>query len=207
MNVITKILKHQQNSALRKFKNKSFNAIETLITEPELIDAIKEELPLYRNRLFTPIQTLCMFISQALNSDRSCQNVVSAMALNTNQSVATGGYCKARQRLSERVISRLAKAVASRSERQVQTRWRWENRSVYLVDGTTLTMSDTPANQEIYQQTSALPKGLGFPICRMVGIISLSTGSLMDACVSPYHGKGACEQYAFHQYVLKVVLC
>lgn len=32
MNVITKILKHQQNSALRKFKNKSFNAIETLIT-------------------------------------------------------------------------------------------------------------------------------------------------------------------------------
>jgi len=194
MNVITKILKHQEKSVFKKLQHNSFSKIEALITQPELIDAIKEELPIYRNRLFTPIQTLCMFISQALNSDRSCQNVVSAMALNTNQSVATGGYCKARQRLSERVISRLAKAVASRSERQVQTRWRWQDRSVYLVDGTTLTMSDTQANQEIYPQTSALPKGLGFPICRMVGIISLSTGSLMDACVSPYHGKGACEQ-------------
>jgi len=65
MNAIAKTLKHQENSALRKFKNKSFNAIETLITQPKLIDTIKEELPIYRNRLFTPIQTLCMFISQA----------------------------------------------------------------------------------------------------------------------------------------------
>jgi len=110
------------------------------ITQPELIDTIKEELPIYRNRLFTPIQTLCMFISQALNNDRSCQSIVSKMALNTNQSVATGGYCKARQRLSETIISGLAKAVASRSERQVQTRWRWQDRTVYLVDGTTLTI-------------------------------------------------------------------
>ncbi len=194
MNAIAKTLKHQENSALRKFKNKSFNAIETLITQPKLIDTIKEELPIYRNRLFTPIQTLCMFISQALNSDRSCQSVVSKMALDTNQSVAIGGYCKARQRLSETMVSGLTKAVANRSERQVKTRWRWENRSVYLVDGTTLTMSDTKANQEVYPQTSALPKGLGFPICRIVGIISLSAGSLIDASVSPYHGKGASEQ-------------
>ncbi len=77
---------------------------------------------------------------QSIDSDRSCQNVVSKMALNTNQSVATGGYCKARQRLSETIISGLAKAVASRSERQVQTRWRWQDRTVYLVDGTTLTI-------------------------------------------------------------------
>lgn len=189
MNAITKALKHQEKSTFKKLKNKSFSTIESLITHPALIEVIKEELPSYRNRIYPPIQTLCMFISQALNSDRSCQNVVNKMALNTNQSVATGGYCKARQRLSETMISELSKAVAKCNEEQVKTRWRWKDRTVYLVDGTTLTMPDTPTNQESYPQTSALPAGLGFPICRVVGIISLSTGSLMDACVSPYHGK------------------
>jgi hypothetical protein len=194
MNAITKALKHQEKSAFKKLKNKSFSTIESLITQPELIEIIQAELPTYRNRLYTPIQTLCMFISQALNSDRSCQNIVNEMALSTNQSVSTGGYCKARQRLSERMVSELTKAVAQCNEQHVKTRWRWQDRTVYLVDGTTLTMPDTPANQESYPQTSALPAGLGFPICRVVGIISLSTGSLMNACVSPYHGKGASEQ-------------
>lgn len=194
MNPITKALKHQERSAVKKLKNKSFSTIENLITQPELMEVIQEELPSYRNRFYTPIQTLCMFISQALNNDRSCQNVVNEMALNTNLSVATGGYCKARQRLSETMISELAKAVAKRNEQRVKKRWRWQDRTVYLVDGTTLTMPDTLSNQESYPQTSALPKGLGFPICRAVGIISLSTGSLMDARVSPYHGKGASEQ-------------
>lgn len=194
MNPITKALKHQEKSTLKKLKYKSFSTIETLITQPELLEVIQEELPSYRNRLYTPIQTLCMFISQALNSDSSCQNVVNEMALNTNQSVATGGYCKARQRLSETMVSKLTRAVAKGNEQRVKMTWRWQNKTVYLVDGTTLTMSDTSANQESYPQTSALPKGLGFPICRVVGIISLSTGSLMDACVSPYHGKGASEQ-------------
>lgn len=194
MNATTKALKHQEKSALKKLKNRSFSTIEALITQPELLEVIQEELLSYRNRLYTPIQTLCMFVSQALRSDRSCQNVVNEMALSTNQSVATGGYCKARQRLSETMVSGLTKAVANHNEEQVKTRWRWQGRTVYLVDGTTLTMPDTPANQESYPQTSALPKGLGFPICRMVGVMSLSTGSLMDACVSPYHGKGASEQ-------------
>ncbi|MCK9372669.1 MAG: IS4 family transposase [Sulfuricurvum sp.] len=194
MNAITKALKHQEKSALKKLQHKSFSTIESLIAKPELIETIQEELPNYRSRLYTPMQTLCMFISQALNSDRSCQNVVNEMALTTHQSVATGGYCKARQRLSETMVSKLTKAVAKRNEQRVKIRWRWQERTVYLVDGTTLTMPDTSANQESYPQTSALPKGLGFPICRVVGVISLSTGSLMDACVSPYHGKGASEQ-------------
>lgn len=194
MNAIVKALKHQEKNALKKIKNGSLHTVESLISQPELLEVLQKELPNYRNRLYTPIQTLCMFIAQALNSDSSCQNIVNSVALNTNHSVTTGGYCKARKRLSQRMVSELTKAVAVRNEAQVKTRWLWQNRTVYLVDGTTLTMPDTSANQESYPQTSALPQGLGFPICRIVGIMSLSTGSLIDACVGSYHGKGASEQ-------------
>lgn len=195
MNVIRKIVKHKEKSAFKKLKNKSFSAIEELITQLEFIKITQEELPKYRNRLYTPIRTLCMFVSQAINSDSSCQKVVNEMTLtNKTFSVATGGYCRARQRLSQALVSKLTKAVARHNEQKIKTKWRWQNRTVYLIDGTTLTMPDTPDNQEVYPQTTSLPKGLGFPICRIVGIISLSTGSLINSAVSPYHGKGACEQ-------------
>ena len=107
MNAITKTLKHQEKSAIKKIKNGSFDTIESLVSQPELLEVLQKELSNYRNRLYTPIQTLCMFIAQALNSDSSCQNVVNRAALNTNQSVATGGYCKARKRLSKTMVSEL----------------------------------------------------------------------------------------------------
>jgi hypothetical protein len=46
---------------------------------------------------------------------------------------------------------------ATLHEEKLSDAWRWQKRDVYLVDGTTLVLSDTPANQKTYPQTSALP--------------------------------------------------
>lgn len=195
MNPITKILKQQEKRASNTLKSNSFSVIKNFITQEKFTQTIQSELQEHRRRLYTPIETLSMFISQALNQDGSCQKVVNEGALvDTNRSVSTGGYCRARTRLSENMVSKLTKAVASYNEQQVKSSWLWKGKRVYLVDGTTLTMPDTPANQDVFPQTKALCKGLGFPICRIVGIVSLSSGSLIDAAVSPYHGKGASEQ-------------
>ena len=195
MDTTTKIFKHQAKNALRTLKSNSFSTIKHFITQTHFAKSIQSKLPKHRHRLYTPIETLSMFVSQALQQDSSCQKVVNEGALSdAGRSVSTGGYCKARIRLSECMVSNLTKAIARHNEHHIKSSWRWMDKNVYLVDGTTLTMPDTLANQEVYPQTSALCKGLGFPICRIVGIISLSTGSLMDAAVSPYHGKGASEQ-------------
>ena len=55
-------------------------------------------------------------------------------------------------------------------------------------------MPDTPKNQEAYLQQSGQKPGLGFPICRMVGVICLASGSIVNAAMGPYKGKGADEQ-------------
>jgi hypothetical protein len=60
---------------------------------------------------------------------------------------------------------------------------------VKLADGTTLTMPDTPANQRAYPQSTAQQPGLGFPIVRMVVLLSLATGLLCDMALGPYAGK------------------
>ena len=67
-------------------------------------------------------------------------------------------------------------------------------RPVRLVDGATVALPDTADNQEIYPQPGSQQPGLGFPICRLVGIICLASGAVLDAAMGPCRGKGSDEQ-------------
>ena len=97
-----------------------------------------------------------MFLSQALNADRSCQRVVNEAVINRLAgglkpcSTATGGYCKARQRLPLEMIGGLARQSGQLIANKVPLKWRWRQRSVRLIDGSTVTMPDTLSNQARY---------------------------------------------------------
>jgi len=58
-----------------------------------------------------------------------------------------------------------------------------------MVDGSTASMPDTPANQAAYPQSRSQKPGLGFPLARFVAIISLATGAVVDLAIGPYKGK------------------
>ena len=87
------------------------------------------------------------------------------------------------------MIRRLAVQVGEKLEAEVPADWLWHGRHVKLADGTTLTMPDTDANRAAYPQNPAQKPGLGFPILRMVILLSLATGLLYDMAVGPYAGK------------------
>jgi len=72
--------------------------------------------------------------------------------------------------------------------------WHWRGRPVRLVDGTTLVMPDTPANQAAYPQPRSQKPGLGFPLCRMVCLVCLGSGAVLQAAIGHYRGKGGDEQ-------------
>ncbi len=54
-------------------------------------------------------------------------------------------------------------------------------------------MPDTKINQQAFPQQSCQKTGLGFPIARIVGLISLSTGSVVSYAKGVYQGKGTGE--------------
>ena len=62
-----------------------------------------------------------------------------------------------------------------------------------LVDGTGISMPDTSDNQAQYPQSSNQAPGVGFPLARLVGVICLSTGAVVDAAIGPFAGKGHSE--------------
>src|SRR5258707_5296273 len=54
-------------------------------------------------------------------------------------------------------------------------------------------MPDTPENQAVYPQPPTQQPGVGFPLARVVVLLSLATGACHDLAVAPYEGKGTGE--------------
>jgi len=147
--------------------------------------------------VYTPPITLWAFLSQVLFKDeqRSCvagvaRVIVLLVALERGPcSSNTGAYCRARGKLSEKVIRQITINVGEDCEDKLDKRWLWHGRHVRLVDGTTVSMPDTPANQETYPQNPQQREGLGFPIARVVVLLSLASGMLTGMAMGPYAGK------------------
>lgn len=198
------------NSKLVRSKQQRIQSVATncdsysffnLLTGPDMLSMVEELLPEeHRERQFPPTETLSMFLAQAMSTDRSCQKAVDDVAVKrvisglSPCSTATGGYCQARKRLPLEMASTLACYTGELMSREVPVQWRWSGKRVHLIDGTTVTMPDTPANQAAYPQQSGQKSGLGFPIMRVVGIICLSTGALLNASAGKFSGKGSGEQ-------------
>ena len=66
-----------------------------------------------------------------------------------------------------------------------------------LVDGTTVSMPITAENQARFPQHGQEEAGIGFPLARLVGVIALSNGAVLDVGIEPYQGKGTGEHGLF----------
>jgi putative transposase len=155
--------------------------------------------------VFTPALTLWAFLSQALEDDKSCRAAVGrvlAFLVASGQapcSEDTAAYCRARAKLPAALLQRLAVATGHNLQGQIPADWLWHGRHVTLVDGTTLTMPDTPENQEAFPQLSSQAPGVGFPILRMVVLVSLAMACLRGMALGPYEGKETGETALLRQ--------
>jgi hypothetical protein len=152
---------------------------------------------------YTPLVTLCLFLSQVIDPDHSCRAAVARLivwlAVKHRDPCApeTSSYCEARRRLPEGVVSRLVRQTARNTDDRASDAWLWKGRRVTLVDGTTVSMPDTSANQAVYPQSSSQGIGLGFPLVRLVALISLASGVVRDLALGPYQGKETGETALF----------
>ena len=157
----------------------------------------ESHLPEHRERLYPPTVTLSMFTRQALDADGSCQKAVNSWAAQRRaeglrvQSVRTGGYCQVRERSPISMVTGLTHTVCELVSARAKAGWRWRGRHVKLVDGTGISMPDTLENQEHYPQPSSQAEGVGFPLTRVVGVICLATGAVIDAAIGPQPARAA----------------
>jgi len=166
-----------------------------LLPQERIEAAVQRHGVRFRERLYTPLVTIWTFLYQVLASDQSCRAAVARLLAflcvsgDDSARAKTDPYCKARQRLPENLLADLARGSGLELQRQVPPTGLLGGRPIKIADGTTVSMPDTPANQKAYPQQAAQKKGLGFPILRLVGLIGLSCGTVLDVAMGPYSGK------------------
>lgn len=178
-----------------KFAQENGIKIGDVLPDELIGRCIAEEIGEYRERIYSPMETLTLFVDQVLSADHSCQDTV-ARGLSSRVaqglkpcSLSTCGYCKARKRLPLEFCKRLCREAGNTLCKQQPSKWLWREREIKLVDGTTVSMPDTPENQVSFPQSKVQKKGIGFPVARLVAIISLSCATVLDWAIGPCEGK------------------
>jgi hypothetical protein len=170
-----------------------------VMTEANILDVLNDHGVMFRDRVFDPVTTIWGFLSQVLSDDHSCRDTVSRIIAHRAAngipvcSPNTASYCKARSRILTPVFRTLATRTAEELEASVADAWKWNGRSVFIVDGSHVSMPDTPENQAVYPQPPTQQAGLGFPLARIAVLLSLATGACHDLAIAPYEGKGTGE--------------
>lgn len=182
-----------------RFAQSVGEGLNSVLSAQSLQQAVAKHAGRWRERLYSPLTTLELFTEQVLSADRSCQDAVArGLSLRVAMgksgcSLNTGPYCKARARLKLGLIEQLSRHLAGQLVAKQPEHWRWRGRDLKLADGTTVSMPDTAANQRGYPQNREQAPGLGFPLARVVGIVSLSSGAVLDWALGPCEGEESGE--------------
>jgi len=191
--------RHQVQFLRRQFLQDGDLPFTDVLSEDLVTRTLTAVGTFWKDRIYTPLVTLWVFLSQVLSADHSCRAAVArliAHLLSRGEkpcSAQTGAYCQARERLPEKFFADVACSVGRALDAKADQRWLWKRRRVYMFDGTTVSMPDTAANQEAYPQVYNQKSGLGFPIARVGAIMSLCCGAILDLGVCRYAGKGQSE--------------
>ena len=176
-----------------------------VLTEANILDVLNDHGVKYRDRVFNPVTTIWGFLSQVLSDDHSCRDAVSRIIAHRAASGIrvcspnTASYCNARSRIQTGVFRTLARRTAQELQRSVADEWKWNGRSVFIVDGSHVSMPDTPENQASYPQPEVQQPGIGFPLARLAVLLSLATGACHDVAIASYTGKGTGETTLLRQ--------
>ena len=144
----------------------------------------------WRDSFWSPSVTLLTFLLQVLSGEKTLRAAVaSVLAQLADQGVAPlpsadpSAYCQARRRLPLGVVGRLSDELASRMQAQVGEEYRWHGHQVKKVDGTMVSMPDTPGLQRAFPQPKSQKPGCGFPNARLVVLFSWATGAAIREAV------------------------
>lgn len=166
-----------------------------LLSREDILKAFGTASSAWQSSIYNPALTIWVFLSQCLSPDHSCRDAVARLAAwlvaqkRKPCSAETGGYCIARDGLPEAACHELVRCSGQELEAQAPDKWLWHGRRVLVVDGSTVTMPDTPENQAEYPQQKKQKPGCGFPIARVLAIFSLSVGAVVEAAIGQYKGK------------------
>jgi len=147
-----------------------------------------------RNRRWYLRLVFWTFLWQVAQAGASCREAIrQAQALCKNAGApappdADSPYCQARGGLPLERLQEIHEGLCAQAQEAVATQDLWCGHHVRVVDGSSVTAPDTPDNQKAFPQQSVQKPGCGFPIIRLVALLSLATGMLTAWATGSWSG-------------------
>jgi len=144
----------------------------------------------WRETFWSPVTTVLTFLLQVLSAEKTLRAAVSSLLaqLNTQgQNVVCSSdpsaYCQARRRLPGQVVESLNGNLAEQMTALVGPEGRWHGHPVKIVDGSCVSMPDTPELQKVFPQPEAQKPGCGFPVARLVALFDWASGAILRLAI------------------------
>ena len=137
----------------------------------------------FRRRTLTPVVTTYLFLQQILHGNTAVGDLRHRSGLDFTESA----YCQARARLPLAFFRRLQRAVTGncRHADGPDHAARWHRHRLFLLDGSSFSMPDTPELQEAFGQPGAQAPGCGFPTAHLLVLFDAHAGFLLRALPAP----------------------
>ena len=162
---------------------------------PRLIRGVCQAIGyVWRERRLDPVTTVHLFLLQVLHGNAACSQVPRL----GGAAVSGEAYCQARKRLPVPLLRTLVWLFGRSLHREALDDGRWHGHRTFHVDGTGVSMSDTPALQKAFGQPGTQKPGCGFPVMRLVALFHAGTGLLLNMVGAPLRSHDLSEVGPLH---------
>jgi hypothetical protein len=135
----------------------------------------------WRERILTPVFTVQLFLLQILWGNTACDHLPRL----TGRRFTGEAYCKARSKLPLAVLQELLTRITSAMLQASDATSLWHGHRLWLMDGTGLSMPDTPELQRHFGQPGGQRTGCGFPVAHCVALVHAATGLVQRLITAP----------------------
>jgi hypothetical protein len=131
----------------------------------------------WRDRVLDPATTLRVFAMQIANANTAISHTIRLAGGGFTESA----YCQARSRLPVPVV----RAVFDASVGATRREGRWCGRRVAIVDGSGVSVPDTPELRAFFGTAGGCAEGCGLPLMSVLAVFDADDGRLLDVHAAP----------------------
>ena len=173
-------------------------ALADLLSDEEIDTVCRQLGHSWRGRIFPPAVTVRSMVYRRLHPDKSIHAVLADMVAaddRIEQTPATTSWCEARSRLPEPLWPELIGGSTARLQALAGQRYLYVGRSVYLLDGSTISMPDTPELARVFGYADTKHGPSRFPVARITFLTRAGTEAVVDYRLDHYR---TAEDAQFH---------
>jgi hypothetical protein len=148
----------------------------------------------WRERVLDPVTTIHLFLLQILHGNTSCAHVPRL----AGRPFTASAYCQARSRLPLAVLQALLRRITGALRPVVDAEGLWHGHRTWFLDGTGVSLPDTPPLQRAFGQPTNQAPGCGFPVARVLALFHAGTGLLQSFLAAPLRSHEMARAAALH---------